>query len=582
MKMRTYIYLFIILLFLISSLLAINLPFFLSLSGPDSLIRQINRVTITVRWNGHDQSGLYHYYDDQMLIPKDIKLWETSLPLPENGTVHYFYVFHTRDQNEIESPLLGAKIGADAIFDTVDVQNLHPETATGDFSRPPYLSFQNDPATTITISWATETAGNSVVEFGLDSTYGNIVEDSQLKKHHSIELTNLTPNTLYHYRVRTDGIYTSPDHTFRTAPGDPSTPFTLALYGDSRTNDEARRRVKNTINSIHPWLAISTGDLVKDGKKRNLWKIWFSTMHDMLDHIPFLSSIGNHEDDSDIYYELFHYPTHPNGGDRAEAYYSFNYGSVHFIVLNSEDVGGTGNAQRDWLEADLQQADSNPAIRWKIVVFHRPAYSSGSHGGNSQIVQHWAPLFEQYHVDLVFAGHDHDYERTNVINNVIYIVTGGGGAPLRSVGSSSWTAYSLSVYHVCKLQITENTLYFEAIDTTGNIFDSFNINITPSQLKYVAFQPQGYRLLQNYPNPFNGTTMFTYQIGRPCPVVTLTIYDLLGKVVWQKQFFNQPAGTYIVNWDGRDMNGRALSSGIYMYELRANNFRQFKKLMLIQ
>jgi hypothetical protein len=104
---------------------------------------------------------------------------------------------------------------------------------------------------------------------------------------------------------------------------------------------------------------------------------------------------------------------------------------------------------------------------------------------------YWVPLFDKYHVDLVIAGHDHDYERSYPINYTIsnnapmpspenatvYIVSGGWGAPLYSVGSNWWTAYSQSKLDFAVVDIFDNgTLHLQAVGTDGATFDEYYIH----------------------------------------------------------------------------------------------------------
>ena len=118
-----------------------------------------------------------------------------------------------------------------------------------------------------------------------------------------------------------------------------------------------------------------------------------------------------------------------------ELYYSFDWGNVHFVGLDTEL---TGPEQAAWLDADLAATDKP----WKIVFGHKPPYSSGEHGSDGAFRNHFVPLIEKHGVQLVLNGHEHDYERTRPIENVTYVVTGGGGRHLRSVGTSGFTAYS--------------------------------------------------------------------------------------------------------------------------------------------
>jgi hypothetical protein len=86
----------------------------------------------------------------------------------------------------------------------------------------------------------------------------------------------------------------------------------------------------------------------------------------------------------------------------------------------------------------------------------------------------WGPLFTRYQVDLVFSGHDHNYERS-IVDNVTYVVTGGGGSPLYDNGHSPWTVYSEKTYHYCLLSANSTTMSFEAKKPDGSVFDSFQL-----------------------------------------------------------------------------------------------------------
>jgi len=97
-------------------------------------------------------------------------------------------------------------------------------------------------------------------------------------------------------------------------------------------------------------------------------------------------------------------------------------------------------------------------------------------------------------------------------------------------------------------------------------------------------QPNDFALDQNYPNPFNPTTTISYRLpgGKQSYAVTLKIYDALGRLIKVLVQENQPPGVYRVVWDGTDMNGRAVASGIYFYTIQAGDFRQTKKMILMR
>ena len=106
------------------------------------------------------------------------------------------------------------------------------------------------------------------------------------------------------------------------------------------------------------------------------------------------------------------------------------------------------------------------------VYFHNPVYSSGAHGSTLYLRLIWKPIFDYFDVDIVFNGHDHNYER-GVIGNTNYIVTGGGGAPLRDVGSSWWTIHSEKSFHYCYISSNSSELTFRAYRDDGTVIDSF-------------------------------------------------------------------------------------------------------------
>ena len=111
---------------------------------------------------------------------------------------------------------------------------------------------------------------------------------------------------------------------------------------------------------------------------------------------------------------------------RDSAWYVEKIGPVRIIVLDSNRIGNP--QQMAWLRKVL--AEEQPAGTWTIAVMHHPPYSAGEHGSDRNVQRAWVPLFEQAKVPLVLAGHDHDYQRSNVIDGITYIVS-GGGAKLR-------------------------------------------------------------------------------------------------------------------------------------------------------
>src|SRR6185503_15453317 len=130
---------------------------------------------------------------------------------------------------------------------------------------------------------------------------------------------------------------------------------------------------------------------------------------DLVRRLVFWPCLGNHDwstASGQPWRDAFVTPANNAAG--SENYYSFDFGNAHFTVLNSNQSTSPGSAQHDFLEEDLAATSQ----RWKFVVFHHPVYSSSQHGSDTTIRSNLTPLFDAYGVDVVFMGHDHDYERT--------------------------------------------------------------------------------------------------------------------------------------------------------------------------
>jgi hypothetical protein len=345
-----------------------------------------------------------------------------------------------------------------------------------------HLGWQGPTDTTVTVTWrSTESTGE--VRYGTTAGYGQTAAAVSASYGgswlHEAQLTGLVPGTTYHYTAGA-GASLTPDRTFTTAPPrSAAASFRFAAYGDSRTDDAARARVRAQVQAHQPAFSVDSGDLVEDGNNQALWDEWFTTMEPLVATTPFVSVVGNHEVNSIRFYQQFALPN--RGSADTETYASWDYGNVHFVSLNTEIAYFAGSDQTQWLEADLAQASADPRVRWIIAVFHRPPYSSGSHGSEMAVREAWSALFEKYGVDLVFSGHDHHYERSLAFANgvpqqdgsgVVYVVSGGAGAPLYGVVGSGFTAFSRSIHHFVQLDVTPTTLSLQAIDEYGNVIDT--------------------------------------------------------------------------------------------------------------
>jgi hypothetical protein len=171
-----------------------------------------------------------------------------------------------------------------------------------------------------------------------------------------------------------------------------------------------------------------------------------------------------------------------NGPSGCRRIYSFDWGAAFwrwtYLRRLAQHHRNTPGWPQTW-----------PQTAVEFVVLHEPPYSSGTHGSNLEVRQALVPLFEQGGVDVVFAGHDHDYERTVPLwqeqtaasdqQGVIYIVSGGGGTPLNNVGHNAWTAFSASRYSFVAADVRGCSLTLTAIDDSGQPFDAVTLDKCP-------------------------------------------------------------------------------------------------------
>jgi predicted phosphodiesterase len=154
-------------------------------------------------------------------------------------------------------------------------------------------------------------------------------------------------------------------------------------------------------------------------------------------------------------------------------YYTRRLGDAQLFFLDSTRVTGR---QTTWLEQQLEDSTAT----WKIAVLHHPPYTCGGHRGDSKVQGRWVPLFESYDVQLVLAGHDHNYQRFATRDGVTYVVHGGGGARLyrpRACPSS----YPLRVraryeHGFLSVSIGPDDLAVSAVDLRGRVTDRFSLS----------------------------------------------------------------------------------------------------------
>lgn len=342
---------------------------------------------------------------------------------------------------------------------------------SGTLVRAPYLQRVGATSARVLLTVSEETAVRVDVTLPDGSWVQSVdaVPDTTAHPTNAIQLeaslSGLAPASVYCYEV--PGITAKAG--FRTAPdAGGGKKLSFVAFGDSGTGDSYQHSVAQQIQTVPYDMVIHVGDVAYDkGKRGELESKFFGQYPAMTRSFAVFPVYGNHDHATESaapFLEAFSLPDNARPEDR-ERYYSFNWGDVHFVGLDTERIGAP---QAAWLTADLE-ANTLP---WVVVYGHKPPYSSGEHGSNHEFRDVFGPILEQYRVPLVLNGHEHDYERTKPINGVTYVVTGGGGRGTRPVGESSFTAYSEDVLHFVFVEIEGDTLLLHAIDGVGREFDS--------------------------------------------------------------------------------------------------------------
>lgn len=117
---------------------------------------------------------------------------------------------------------------------------------------------------------------------------------------------------------------------------------------------------------------------------------------------------------------------------------------------------------------------SSETVR-KIVALHHPPYSAGWHGSSTNVRAAFEPLLNRYGVQLVLAGHDHDYQRSEPINGTTYAVS-GAGARTRPTDRASFTAVSWSTQHFVDIQVWPDHLELQAVAQDGLVYDRIELS----------------------------------------------------------------------------------------------------------
>ena len=428
---------------------------------------------------------------------------------------------------------------------TLDVELL---SGPPDILRGPYLQVATP--TSVVVRWRTDLPTESRVSFGPSPVnLSTSVTEPALTTEHEVELAGLDPDSIYYYEVGTATLTLAggdADHFFGTAPTpDTRQPIRIWAVGDSGQCAVSAAGCNAATAVANAYLSFAGGQLADvwvmlgdnaytRGTDNQYTAGVFDTYPDILRNHVLWPSPGNHEfgaSDSPTqtgpYYEAFTMPTAGVAGgwpSGSEAYYSFDHGNVHFVVLDSQDTSraappdptvnvcpvGQGGAMYQWLCTDLANTDKD----WVLVYWHHPPYTKGSHdsddpadsqGALFEMRERFVPVLEHFGVDLQLTGHSHSYERSVLIDGHYgtssefgpqHVIDGGDGDPQGDgayrkptlglsphegtvysvVGSSSLMSGGPLDHPIMAVSI--NDLGSMVIDVEGSILDGYWIDDT--------------------------------------------------------------------------------------------------------
>jgi predicted MPP superfamily phosphohydrolase len=227
------------------------------------------------------------------------------------------------------------------------------------------------------------------------------------------------------------------------------------IYGDSGNDDTTHRRIVASIMEDSPEVVFHAGDLVDKATSVADWKLFNQITGPLRERAKFYPAIGDHDFYSHLFFDNFQLPNN-------EKWYSVNWNGIHFIVLDTKADTRQGSEQYVWLENNLKDARSK--TDFIVVIMHHPPFSEGRYNDYLHLRETVVTLFEKYGVDVVFSGHDHNYQRA-FHGGVYYIVTGGGGSGLYDQQRDvPYTQVFDEDYNYCRLSVSDRELTVEAID----------------------------------------------------------------------------------------------------------------------
>lgn len=299
-------------------------------------------------------------------------------------------------------------------------------------TRGPYL--QIGTATGGTVRWRTDLPSDSRVRYGASPNSLTLFADNPTSTtEHEVTLSGLTPNTTYYYSIGTTSTTLAgadANHLFKTSPAEGSSrPTRIWVIGDAGTGSSSQTAVKDAYLSYtgttYTDLFLMLGDNAYNVGLDSEYQTAVFDMYPTILRQSFVwPTLGNHDayTSPPPYFNIFTLPTTGQAGGLAsgtENYYSFNFGNIHFVCLDSMSSDrSVRGPMLTWLQNDLAANTKT----WLIAFWHHPPYTKGSHDSDTEsdlaeMRANALPILENFGVDLVLSGHSHSYERSFLIDS---------------------------------------------------------------------------------------------------------------------------------------------------------------------
>lgn len=440
--------------------------------------------------------------------------------------------------------------------------------------KEPYIIFttQKDE---MELLWQLHQTDSCTIEWGMDQSYSlgsSLTYEYGNDHQHRYTVEGLTPETIYYYRM-----FVGKDTVagrFRSAPEPSKKELTFLAYGDSRSqpehhDDVAKQIVAEVLNDENALsFLIFSGDFVNNGNLEQDWDHQFFSsefvhIRQMMQQLPYLGTLGNHEGNGLLFGKYFPYPVYSG----ENYYWSFDYGPAHFSIIDQFAPYTVGSPQYQWLADDLAQT-SKP---WKFILLHAPGWTAGGGHQNDETVQEVIqPLCVENGVQFVIGGHNH-YYACAVVDKVVHITTGGGGAPLYNPHPDYPNIVKVEkAHHFCKFVMDTASLQFIAINDSGRIIHEFNYH---ELVAGTTESPLSIDDVVLAPNPFNQSTALSFFVKEKNRV-KISIYNSASTLIRILADQEMAEGKQRYAWDGTDMTGKKVQNGAYYITIESGHANQ--------